>query len=299
MQQKLTKLILALSLLFVLTNGLYASTKEIENQVLKTLKVYGDAKAYGFDEKIALKHDIVGVYDFIYKSQQTKLVIASTNIIRDNDCRACGVKLSLFIIKDKQVLLSNVNAFTYGSWGEAPSEDTIKIIKLGSNHDGFTLHQYGMMGGWEEEGENFLLPVNGKFEFVLTLFTSANNAGSHDESDKNWKRTSWDSNVSYYQGEGEFYDIVLFSNGIDSGNKFTKISLYRFDGKKYQELKNVKPKIKLATLKAYAYKMMTGKEMKEPSILVKTNSKKINIYCLSDMSMCKTQSELEAYIENQ
>jgi len=300
MQQRLTKLILTLSLLLILTNGLYASSKEIQNQVIKTLKVYGDAKAYGFEEKIALKHDIVGVYDFIYKSQQTKLVIASTNIIKGNNkCRACGPKLSLFIIKDTQVLLSQVNAFTYGLWGDGPSKDTIKIIKLGLNDDGFMLPQYGMMGGWEEEGENFLLPVNGKFEFVLTLSTSSNNAGSYDESDKDWKSTSWDSNISYYQGESEFYDIVLFSSGIDYGNKFNKISLYRFDGKKYQKLKSVRPKIKLVTLEEYAYKMMTGKEIKEPNILVKTNSKKINIYCLSDMSICKTKTEVEAYIKNQ
>lgn len=49
-------------------------------------------------------------------------------------------------------------------------------------------------------------------------------------------------------------------------------------------------------LKNYAHKLMTGIDMSSPNdIKIKTNSRGIKIYCLSDMSMCKTEAEVIDY----
>lgn len=306
---------------FVSTNGVYASSalvsstisaqptikKNLENHVLDALKKYGEANEYGFKQSsIRLNHDILGFYNFLYQGKEAQLVVAYTNLVKDNDCHACAPKLSFFVFTSNNgqydLSLSQINAIEYGQWGNPPLTEYIQVVKLAKDTYGFTIKGGGEGQGWNEENENFFLPIDGKFQSVLHVDTGLDNGGAMSDITTNWKST-----ITYRQGDGALYDVITHSSGTDKNKKFSKTRLYTFDGKKYNSASSSAQKIESKqaetaknntsnSLVDSAYKMMTGEtSTNQSNILIKTNSKGIKIYCLSDKSMCKTEIEVKDY----
>jgi hypothetical protein len=264
----------------------------IKSQIIERLHAFGNAKAYGFESDNALKHTIIGHYSYIYQLKKAKLFVAATNLLRDNDCHACAPKLSFIVVVDEQIVLENISALHAGTWGEAPSKEEIEPLDLGAKHYGVALYGAGDGQGWHEEFVRYYLPINGKFTKVLRLTTATDNGGAIEPNTTNWK-----SIVRYFQSETKLYDIIVQKEGIEDKKQINTISLYRFDGKAYQKVPQIISKAK--SLKGYAYEMMRGDAMpNENAVIVKTNSKGSKIYCLADMSLCKTEAEVKEFAKS-
>lgn len=280
--------------------------KSMENQTLAALQKYGKAQQYGFQKTELLRHDILGFYNYKYLDREAQLVIAYTKPIKNYECHACAPKLSFFVFGEKggqyEMMISQINALSFGSWGDSPSRDEIKVVELGKDSFGFTIEGGGTGQGWNQESINIFLPIEGKFQQVLYVETSSNNGGTGSD-----VITDWTSTISYKEGSGTLYDIVVQTSGVDDNKKFSKTTTYIFDGKKYvsasvseQNQQNSDKqrigKSQKGSLKSTAFEMMTGMAMSnDDEIIVKKNSKGVIIYCLSDMSMCKTESEVTSY----
>ena len=284
------KVILSVVILLVMaSNSLYGSSetisKDLEKFVLNKLKEYGDSSAYEFNKNKIIKHEIVDVYKFYYQKEETKLVITSTVPIKNFDCTFCAPSISYFIFKKDKLLFSNINIYHSGNYGGFSA--SIKIIELGEkisaieSSDDYPLH------GWSLKNKNLELIIDNKFQSIFqTSLSMDNDAIGYG------KKVDYKGTISYYKSNNKLYDIIVHKVGIEDDKKIDRVELYRFNGKKYQIVPQVISKPK--TIKEFAYFMMSSKKLvNQDDIIVKHNSKKVKIYCLSDMSVCKTQKEVK------
>ena len=233
MQQTIKRGIL---LLILLAGGiLYASS--VDNTIIKKLTQYGNAKKYGFNNNDKLIHTILYSYDFEYQGKKSKLIIASTDSVNNSHSHVEAPKLSLFIERNNKLVLSHINAFFAGQWGEAPSKDAFKVVKLGKDKFGFTLKGFESGQGWIGEYISFYFPINGRFENIIGIEKSSNNEASESKN-----VTDWDSTIRYEKSNSSLYDIIIHSKGIKSNKKINRTQRYRFDGKKYVKTQNITSK---------------------------------------------------------
>jgi len=289
MQKKIT---IGIIFLFFLSLSLHASSSATKN-IIKNLTQYGNAQKYGFRKKGKLSHKILYSYDFNYQDKKSKLIVASTNLIDKGDSHVDAPKMSFFISTNNKLVLSDINAFFAGQWGDAPSKEDFKPVQLGKNNFGFIFKSFGSGQGWFEETISIYYPMEGQFKLIFIFDKSLDNGGTSSPI-----ITNWTTQINYKNNNNSWYDISTHKKGVESNNKINTTEYYQFNGKKYVKSQNMTSNMDTNsfTLKESAYMMMRGEYVKNPKkIIIKTNSKNIKIYCLSNMSMCKTESEVKAY----
>lgn len=104
--------------------------------------------------------------------------------------------------------------------------------------------------------------------------------------------------VDYYTVNGQTYDAG--NNQLIQTSSDTMSSTPKIQASQKEEIEPNKNNQNNDSdddhLKNYAYKLMADMDMSSPNdIKVNKNSKGVKIYCLSDMSMCKTEEEVRDY----
>jgi len=205
---------------------------------------------------------------------------------------------------------SYINTLEFGQWGEAPSLEDFKVIKIGKNVSGLALDVSGGGQGYFEEFRYIFMPMNGKFQKIFSVQTDADDSGAREVSAESWKST-----FDFISGNESLFDIAMRTSGIKEGKVFNDKTVYTFDGQKYSPVaqknataraNNIKSSVTENTksgsgdfLANYAHELMTGRSLSdENNIKVKHNSKGVKIYCIANMSMCKTEAEVRDYFEN-
>lgn len=124
-------------------------------------------------------------------------------------------------------------------------------------------------------------------------FLSIRDVVPQNENSKEIGRLHNGDTVNIVGKQGHWYKIKLKdSNGYGwcHGN-WIKINSHKQPSNSKQNTTSNNNKID--SRKVYAYKLMTGNNISNlDDIVVKANDKGIKIYCLSDMSMCKTEAEV-------
>ena len=288
MQKKIT---IGIIFLFLMSLSLHASSST--KNIIKNLSAYGNAQKYGFTKKGKLRHEILYSYDFNYQGKKSKLIVASTNLRNNDESHVDSAKMSFFITTNNKLVLSHTNAFFAGAWGNLPSQKDFEVVQLGKTNFGFIFKANGSGQGWFEETTHIYYPINAHFKLIFTFDKSLDNRATLSEN-----ITSWETKINYIKNNNSWYDISTHKKGVESNKKVNSIEHYRFNGNKYIKFQNTTSNMntKSFTLKESAYMMMTGNYVKNPKkIIIKTNSKNIKIYCLSNMSMCKTEAEVKGY----
>jgi hypothetical protein len=204
--------------------------------ILAELKKYNWKKLFAMRPEEKLKHELILVKEFPATKGFNKILLVITfTISSEYNCHGCLGKTSLFEFEQKGntwKLKKKALAFANGyEWGLIPDVEVLNLCSL---------RQYGVMVetgftslGYSHEEKYLYTFVKGKLREVF-MYKSYN---SNAEGDivMGSRMYKYSTKMKLVKGIGEYFDIVLSSNGefgdmeSDNGKRFT------FDGSKYVE----------------------------------------------------------------
>lgn len=221
---------------------------------------YGNAKDF-FPSSHFIQGDAVLTHEFVLTFEQaseaykSSFLVFSSNITSKsgkyhvNDCRACGVKLSVFEFRENPeqspwTLEMEDIAFTdTGSMGML-SKDSIRIIRTGRSRYSILLKDGGSMGGGGWSVARLFTRTGGSFIEVFRTHTNYNFPINMDHENE---RVSWEAGLNIDETQDkEHFDIVLEidetqytepkTHGEANNIKYhtTCRHRYAFNGKKYE-----------------------------------------------------------------
>lgn len=98
------------------------------------------------------------------------------------DCHACGGKLGLVVLRpqdDRLALVArNSLAEDAGSWGEVPSEEAFRVVRLGRDAYGWLMEFYYTGQGYTEGGVSVSGPIGDKVVDLGFISTYSDNGGA-------------------------------------------------------------------------------------------------------------------------
>jgi hypothetical protein len=213
------------------------SISALRADALRRVERYGGAARFGFGDlmrgygPIPLKHRIVGTYALPREEREDGvLVVTASSPVRHNDYHAASVSLSFFeyrkgVSGDAWRLKRRYPAaLKYGSWGDPPAKEEVKILELAPKRYGVALDSSYVGQGWLERNLLLLLPDGERLREVLKLQVASDNGGTGMP-----PRTDWKAEYRPEPRGGVLYDLVVRRHGIEEGRPVDETLRYRFD----------------------------------------------------------------------
>jgi len=211
--------------------------------VLEKLNNYGELKEYGFNEngKSKLKHVVKAVYEYPYKDKKYLLVHAYSVPSKDFECHACSARSSFFIFASKNnnewvLAESYVNVLEDGQWGKSGDYE---VIQIGEKRFGLVSTSNWAGGGYSEGGKNIYIFENNEIKNIFNVKTYTDDSAALEVS-----LNSWISSLEFDKDGHPFYNIVMMTNGIQDGKKFSEKVIYKYNGFKYVQFPHISAHLK-------------------------------------------------------
>lgn len=174
-------------------------------------------------------HKVKGAYFLKYSNKNSMMLVVSSNI-KNRECHACGVVLSLFEFERTKSGWSLQNAETAaiaaGSWGQLTDELSLYVV--GTDQYGVVLESNYLAQGVIEGATSIYTHVGDEFKMVFGETTSVNDEGSLQPHANGWK-----SKFTFRQAQTGYYDLAWKLKGLKDGKRIDKQKIYKFNGKEY------------------------------------------------------------------
>jgi len=202
--------------------------EKIKTIVLNRLKMYGDAKKYGYADivrrygNIPMKHDIFGVYSFVKFGKEYKLVATSSTTIKHNNYRASSSKLSFFVftIKDGEWILqyNHIAAGEYGHFGKPPKTEDSKLTQIGKDDYVLELHNFMATQGYGSAYTALHLIDRQQIKEVFSEEVSLNDGGTGNNA------IDWKTTMKFDKSSTPLYNIVLHKTGMKDKKQIDELA---------------------------------------------------------------------------
>lgn len=172
----------------------------------------------------------------------TKHLLVTSTIPNGAKCHACGAVIGAYVFTNRagRWVLDNADrdVLMFGAWGSA---GTAKSIEFAPEVYGFSLTISEMAQGTEGTVEQFVAPVNGTYQPVLTVDLEDDDLGNCDSALSNCYQNK--ATTKFLKARRVFPNIETTRVGtrLGAGGKVVPANervVYAFDGAKYVKLSN-------------------------------------------------------------